>query len=244
MNTFYLLLAIQSRRLRRRTSLRGLPAAARFARLGSLRSQEASLFCKRGSLRSQKNLIWNTFYFGFYGKRGSLRSQKNLIWNTFCFWFLWQTWLASLAKESNSKNLLIFVSVTIVARFARIFNTFCFWFLWQTWLALLAKESYLQHLFLFLSFDPPKSRSVINFEVLSWPQKMLPSMFFDTPNSKCEVTASEAAEAGLIVTMTWPTLSTTHMQSFNLLALKLRPCIDNTGKYRRLLWLRIYIVRF
>ena len=34
------------------------------------------------------------------------------------------------------------------------------------------------------------------------------------------------------------------MQSFSLVALKLRPCIDNIGKDRRLLWLRIYIVRF
>ena len=68
--------------------------------------------------------------------------------------------------------------------------------------------------------------------------------FFDTPNSPCEVTASEAAEAGLIVTMTWPTLSTTHMQSFNLLALKLCICIGNRRTYRQLLWLRIFIVRF
>ena len=123
----YIQLAIQSRRLRRRTSLRGLPAAARFARLGSLRSQEASLFCKRGSLRSQKNLIWNTFYFGFSSKRGSLRSRKNLISKTFWFLFVWQTWLASLAKESNLKHV-------------------CFWFLWQTWLASLAKKSYLRGL--------------------------------------------------------------------------------------------------
>ena len=67
--------------------------------------------------------------------------------------------------------------------------------------------------------------------------------FFDTPNSTCEVTASEAAEAGLIVTMTWPTLSTTHMQSFNLLALKLWICIAHTRNYRQLLRFT-YKVRF
>ena len=33
------------------------------------------------------------------------------------------------------------------------------------------------------------------------------------------------------------------MQSFSLLALKLRPCIDYNGKYRQLLWFEIYIVR-
>jgi len=89
------------------------------------------------------------------------------------------------------------------------------------------------------SSGPPKPRSLNNFVVLSWPRKMLPSTFFDTPNSPCEVTASEAAEAGLIVTMTWPTLSRGHMQSFNLLALKLWICIDNT----QLLRFEVYIVR-
>ena len=39
-------------------------------------------------------------------------------------------------------------------------------------------------------------------------------------------------------------MSTDYMQSFNLLALKLRPCIGNTGKDRQLLWLQIYIVRW
>ena len=94
------------------------------------------------------------------------------------------------------------------------------------------------------SSGPPKSRSLNNFEVMSWPRKMLPSMFFDTPNSPCEVTASEAAEAGLIVTMTWPTLSTTHMQSFNLLALKLWICIGDIRMYRQLLRFEVYIVRW
>ena len=76
------------------------------------------------------------------------------------------------------------------------------------------------------------------------PEKCFLLCFFDTPNSPCEVTASEAAEAGLIVTMTWPTLSTTHMQSFNLLALKLWICIGNTRMYRQLLRFEVYIVRF
>ena len=69
-------------------------------------------------------------------------------------------------------------------------------------------------------------------------------MFFDTPNSTCEVTASEAAEAGLIVTMTCARMSRGYMQSFNLLALKLWPCIKDNQLDRRLLWLGIYIVRF
>ena len=52
---------------------------------------------------------------------------------------------------------------------------------------------------------------------------MLPSMFFDTPNSTCEVTASEAVEAGLIWPKTSAHICRGHMQSFNLLASKLRP---------------------
>ena len=59
---------------------------------------------------------------------------------------------------------------------------------------------------------------------------MLPSMFFDTTKSPCEVTASEAVEAGLKVPMTWLMICRGHMQSFTLLALKLSPCIEDTGK--------------
>ena len=72
---------------------------------------------------------------------------------------------------------------------------------------------------------------------------MLPSMFFDTPNSTCEVTASEAAEAGLIVTMTWLMIGRGHMQSFNLLALKLWICIKDKHEDRQLLQFEVYIVR-
>ena len=64
--------------------------------------------------------------------------------------------------------------------------------------------------------------------------------------------ASESAEAGLIPPMTqnWQsytvqsTMSRGHMQSFNLLALKLWICIDPKRKYRQLYGLEKYIVRF
>ena len=56
--------------------------------------------------------------------------------------------------------------------------------------------------------------------------------------------ASEAAEAGLIPPMTLVTMSRGHMQSLNLLALKLWICIDSKQKYRQLCGLEKYIVRF
>ena len=45
------------------------------------------------------------------------------------------------------------------------------------------------------SSGPPKPRSLNNFEVLSRPRKMLPSMYFDKSYSTCGFTASEVAEA-------------------------------------------------
>ena len=75
-------------------------------------------------------------------------------------------------------------------------------------------------------------------------EKIFLPCFFDTSNSTCEVTASEAAEAGLIVTMTWLTLSTTHMQSYDLLALKLWICIALWQMDRQLLRFEVYIVRY
>ena len=103
-------------------------------------------------------------------KRGSLRSQRNLIINTFQCLYLWQTWLASLAKVSNYKHFSLFVFLTNVARFARkrilfkppsevciirsqrnlIINTFQCLYLWQTWLASLAKVSNYKHFSLFV----------------------------------------------------------------------------------------------
>merc|ERR1711860_237112 len=58
--------------------------------------------------------------------------------------------------------------------------------------------------------------------------------------------ASEAdgpCEAGLIPPMTLLTMSRGHMQSFDLLALKLWICIEYTRKYRQLCGLEKYIVR-
>ena len=59
---------------------------------------------------------------------------------------------------------------------------------------------------------------------------MLPSMIFDTPNSTYQLTASEAAEAGLDRPKTSALMNGGCMQSFDLLALKLRPCIGNKPK--------------
>ena len=56
--------------------------------------------------------------------------------------------------------------------------------------------------------------------------------------------ASEVAEAGLIVPMTWLMICRGHMQSFNLLALKLWICINNKHLDRQLLRFEVYIVRF
>ena len=69
-------------------------------------------------------------------------------------------------------------------------------------------------------------------------------MSFDTTNSPCEATASEAVEAGLIVPMTWLMICRGHMQSFTFLALKLWICIDCIRTYRQLLQFEVYIVRW
>ena len=55
-------------------------------------------------------------------------------------------------------------------------------------------------------------------------------MIFDTPTSTYQMTASEAAEAGLDRPKTSALMNGGCMQSFDLLALKLRPCIGNKPK--------------
>ena len=78
----YCLLAIRSRRLRRRTYLRGLLAASalRAQWLASLAGNVLTFFFKHGSLRSQKNLIRLQFSFlqsGFHGPNGLCHCRLN-----------------------------------------------------------------------------------------------------------------------------------------------------------------------
>ena len=66
------------------------------------------------------------------------------------------------------------------------------------------------------------------------PKKRVLLWFFDTPKSTYQLMASAAAEAGLNRPKTSALMNGGCMQSFDLLALKLRPCIGYTGNDRRL----------
>ena len=80
----------------------------------------------------------------------------------------------------------------------------------------------------------------------SWhnPEKCLLLWFFDTQNSANQLTASEAAEASLDRPKTSARMSKGCMQSFDLLALKLRPWWGNTAMDRHNFWVFLYIVRY
>jgi len=81
-------------------------------------------------------------------------------------------------------------------------------------------------------YSPHKSSTLSDFWLWSRPQKYF-QIFFDTPNSTYQLTASEALEAGLKWPKTSALMSLGCMQSFNLLALKIRLLIAHISKRPR-----------